>query len=119
MDPSRGSTPEGARTPEADLGTADQISGIYTMAIMDSLEKRLSAEDLLDFLARAGETRSVEELRDLASWTSFDQFKRLLQEASRLFDSPFQTSGVGVTLMCRPPPSSLRSCRPSILLERS
>ena len=96
MDPSRGSTPEGARTPEADLGTADQISGIYTMAIMDSLEKMLSAEDLLDFLARAGETRTVEELRDLASWTSFDQFKRLLQEASSLFDSPFQTSGVGV-----------------------
>jgi diguanylate cyclase (GGDEF)-like protein len=80
----------------ADVGTAtDQISGIYTMAIMDSLEKRLSADDLRDFLARAGETRSVEDLRDLASWTSFDQFKRLLQGASRLLDSPFQTLGVG------------------------
>jgi diguanylate cyclase (GGDEF)-like protein len=72
----------------------DQISGIYTMAIMDSLEKKLSADELRDFLARAGETRSVEELRDLASWTSFDQFKRLLQEAPRSLDSPFQTAGV-------------------------
>ena len=65
------------------------------MAIMDSLEKSLSLDDLREFLARAGETRSVEDLRDLASWTSFDQFKRLLQEASRLSDSPFQTLGVG------------------------
>jgi diguanylate cyclase (GGDEF)-like protein len=65
------------------------------MAIMDSLEKRLSADDLRDFLARAGETRSVDDLRDLASWTPFDQFKRLLQEASRLLDSPFQTVDVG------------------------
>jgi diguanylate cyclase (GGDEF)-like protein len=82
---------------EAEVGTAtDQISGIYTMAIMDSLEKKLSAEELRDFLARAGETRSVEDLRDLTSWTSFGQFKRLLQEASRLFDAPFQTLGVGV-----------------------
>src|SRR5580700_63556 len=54
----------------ADSGTAaDQISGIYTMAIMDSLEERLSADDLCDFMARAGETRSVEDLKDLASWT--------------------------------------------------
>jgi diguanylate cyclase (GGDEF)-like protein len=81
---------------EADLGTAtDQISGIYTMAIMDSLEKSLSADDLRGFLARVGETRSVEDLRDLASWTSFDQFRRLLQEASRLLDSPIQMLGVG------------------------
>jgi diguanylate cyclase (GGDEF)-like protein len=66
------------------------------MAIMDSLEERLTAEDLRDFLARAGETRSVEDLRDLASWTPFDQFKRLLQEASRLLDPPFHTLGADV-----------------------
>jgi diguanylate cyclase (GGDEF)-like protein len=77
----------------ADSGTTtDLISGIYTMSIMDSLERRLSADDLRDFLASAGETRSVEDLRDMGSWTSFDQFKRLLQEACRLLDSPFQAS---------------------------
>ena len=64
------------------------------MAIMDSLEKSLSAEELRDFLAKAGETRSVDDLRDLASWTSFDQFKRLLQEAVHLSDLPFQMLGV-------------------------
>jgi diguanylate cyclase (GGDEF)-like protein len=47
-------------------------------------------------LARAGETRSVDDLRDLASWTSFDQFKRLLQEAFRSLDSPFQPRGADV-----------------------
>jgi len=94
--PPEPSTPPADPIAVADLGTAtDQISGIYTMAIMDSLEKRLSADDLRDLLVRAGEPRSVEDLRDLASWTSFDQFKRLLQEASRLSDSPFQTLGVG------------------------
>jgi hypothetical protein len=90
MNPSRGAVPPSASpiaapiVAVADLGMPTaQISGIYTMAIMDSLEKRLSADGLRDFLARAGETRSVEDLRDLASWTSFDQFKCLLQEASR------------------------------------
>jgi diguanylate cyclase (GGDEF)-like protein len=94
--PSEPSTPH-ADIAVTDLGTAtDQISGIYTMAIMDSLEQRLSPDDLRDFLARAGETRNVEDLRDLASWTSFDQFKHLLQEASRLLGSPLQASGVDV-----------------------
>jgi len=66
LDPS---TPDTDPFGLADLGTpADQISGLYTMAIVDSLEKRLSASQFRDFLARAGETRSVEELRDLASW---------------------------------------------------
>jgi len=99
MNPSQGALPPSA-TPSAEpigapcAAPEDQISGIYTMAIMDSLEKRLPADALRDFLARAGETRSVEDLRDLASWTSFDQFKRLLQEASRLSDSLFHTSDV-------------------------
>jgi diguanylate cyclase (GGDEF)-like protein len=92
MTPSRRAVPPTA-TP--DVGTAtDQISGIYTMAIMSSLEKRLSADDLRHLLARAGETRSIEDLKDLASWTSFHQLKRLLQEASRSLGSPFQTSGI-------------------------
>ena len=73
------------------LTPQNQISGIYTMAILDFLERRLSADELNDFLARAGETRSVEDLKDLSSWTSFDQFKRLLQGASRSLGSPFQT----------------------------
>jgi hypothetical protein len=83
----------------ADLGApADQISGIYTMAIVDFLERRLSADELSDFLARSGETRSVEDLKDLASWTSFDQFKNLLQEASRSLGSPFQPDDVDVDM---------------------
>jgi diguanylate cyclase (GGDEF)-like protein len=66
------------------------------MAIMDSLQKRLPADELHDFLVRAGETRSVEDLRDLASWTPFDQFRRLLEEATRVLDAPFEASDVDV-----------------------
>jgi hypothetical protein len=66
------------------------------MAIMGALEKRLSADDMHEFLGEAGETRSVEDLRDLASWTSFSQFKCLLQRASPLLDTPFQAFGVDV-----------------------
>jgi diguanylate cyclase (GGDEF)-like protein len=83
----------------ADVGEpTDQISGIYTMAIVDFLERRLSADELHDFLARSGETRSVEDLKNLASWTSFDQFKRLLQEASRSLGSPFQPDDVDIDM---------------------
>jgi diguanylate cyclase (GGDEF)-like protein len=103
MNPSRGapavapSAQKGFATTSADPSTlGDHISGIYTMAIVDSLQKRLTADELHDFFARAGETRSVEDLRDLTSWTSFDQFKRLLQEASRSLGSPLQTTGVDV-----------------------
>ena len=71
-----------------------QVSGLYTMILMDSLGNRLSADDLSELLGRASETRSIEDLKDMSSWTSFDQFKRLLQEASRSLDSAFQTVGV-------------------------
>jgi diguanylate cyclase (GGDEF)-like protein len=73
---------------------ADQISGFYTMMLMECLEKVLSAAELSQFLERAGETRNVEDLKDIASWTSFDQFKRFLQEASGSLDSVFETVGV-------------------------
>jgi diguanylate cyclase (GGDEF)-like protein len=76
---------------------ASQVSGLYTMMLMDSLESRFSALDLGEFLARAGESRSVEDLKDVASWTSFDQFKRLLQEASRSLDWAFETVGVDLS----------------------
>jgi diguanylate cyclase (GGDEF)-like protein len=82
----------------ADLGAAaGQISGLYTMPLIYRLEENLSADDLSELLARAGETRSLEDLKDMASWTSFDQFKRLLQGASRSLDSAFQAVGSDVS----------------------
>jgi diguanylate cyclase (GGDEF)-like protein len=74
-------------------GVGDQISGLYTMMLMDSLERKFSPHDVSGLLARAGETRSVEDLKDMASWTTFGQFKRLLEEAFRL-DPAFHATGV-------------------------
>ena len=38
-------------------------------------------------LSRAGETRSLEELGESSSWSSYDAFRRLLEEAKRTTDS--------------------------------
>jgi diguanylate cyclase (GGDEF)-like protein len=58
------------------------ISGFYTVLLMASLQDQLSASDIEEVLHRSGETRSVEELSQFSSWSSYDQFRRLLQEAS-------------------------------------
>jgi len=63
------------------------------MILMASLEARLTAGALRALLQRAGETRSVEELKEIGSWTTFDQFKLLLQEAARSLDLEFLANG--------------------------
>src|ERR1700683_5362457 len=57
------------------------ISGLYTNMLMDLMGDRLSPEAIRAVLDRAGETRSLEELNLSSSWNSYDQFKRLLEEA--------------------------------------
>jgi diguanylate cyclase (GGDEF)-like protein len=70
-----------------------EVSGLFTMLLMGILEERLAAEALRGLLRRAGETRPLEELKEIGSWTSFDQFKRLLEEAARLFGLEFLANG--------------------------
>jgi diguanylate cyclase (GGDEF)-like protein len=48
---------------------------------MDSLTEQLPADSVGDILRRAGETRTVEELSSFSAWSSYDQFKRLLQQS--------------------------------------
>jgi diguanylate cyclase (GGDEF)-like protein len=57
------------------------ISGLYTTMLMESLSGRMSAEDVAHILLRAGERRSVADLSQSSSWSSYDQFRRLLEEA--------------------------------------
>jgi diguanylate cyclase (GGDEF)-like protein len=61
------------------------ISGLYTKMLMDSLLQRMSADAVASILHRAGEVRSVAELRE-SSWSSYDQFRRLLEEAKIALD---------------------------------
>jgi diguanylate cyclase (GGDEF)-like protein len=79
-------------TPASDA-TESGVSGLFTMILMASLEERLTAGALNALLQRAGETRSVEELKEIGSWTSFDQFKLLLQEAAQMFGLEFLVKG--------------------------
>jgi diguanylate cyclase (GGDEF)-like protein len=60
------------------------VSGVYTKMLMGFLAETMPPGDVLQVLARAGEHRSPSELADAASWSSYDQFKRLLEERSRL-----------------------------------
>ena len=57
------------------------VSGLYVNMLMDSLAARLSPETIEDVLRRAGETRTVDELNTSSSWSSYDEFRRLLEEA--------------------------------------
>src|ERR1700681_559616 len=67
---------------------ADQhISGLYTSMLMDSLAHWLSIDETDDVLKRAGDTRSVEELGNFSSWSSYEQFRRLLEEARIALDA--------------------------------
>jgi diguanylate cyclase (GGDEF)-like protein len=57
------------------------ISGLYTTMLMESLLGRLSAAHVTNILVRAGEQRSIADLNQSSTWSSYDQFRRLLEEA--------------------------------------
>ena len=72
---------------DAAVAPAHHISGLYTNMLMDSLQATLSEEAIRDVLHRAGDERSLDELKTSSSWSSYDQFKRLLQEAKVELDA--------------------------------
>ena len=65
------------------------ISGVYTKMLVDLLVETMSAGTIQDLLRRAGETRPLDELSDVGSWSSYSQFRRLLEERHRLDRQPF------------------------------
>ena len=60
------------------------VSGVYTKMFLEFLVGTMPSDRITELLHRAGETRSLEELADVASWSSYLQFKRLLEERTRL-----------------------------------
>ena len=88
------------------------ISGIYTKMLMELLVVTMPSDLIEDLLRRAGESRSLDELADGASWSSYRQFRRLLEERFRLDPtSLYQHAG----LLCdyRAARSCPRPCRGS------
>jgi diguanylate cyclase (GGDEF)-like protein len=59
------------------------FAGVTTHYLLAYLRSRLSPEAVEDVLSRAGEHRSVEELTDDTSWSSYAQMRRLLEEGAR------------------------------------
>ncbi len=60
------------------------VSGVYTKLLMEFLVETMPSDRISELLRAAGESRSLEELADAASWSSYRQFRRLLEERSRL-----------------------------------
>src|ERR1700722_16559890 len=60
------------------------ISGVYTTILMGFLVETMPVERVQELLRRAAETRSIDELSDVGSWSSYRQFRRLLEERSKL-----------------------------------
>jgi diguanylate cyclase (GGDEF)-like protein len=75
---------------EADLDPVvpHHISGFYTTMLMHALDSRLSPDELAALLEDAGETRGIAELSLSSSWSSYAQFRRLL-EAAKVALSPY------------------------------
>ena len=63
------------------------VSGLYTQMLVSYLQERLSPAAMGRVLLRAGESRDLEELSNISSWSSYQQFRRLLQEARLESDS--------------------------------
>lgn len=72
---------------ESDPEANRHISGLYTQMLVSYLQERLSPGAMDRVLLRAGESRGLDELSNISSWSSYQQFKRLLQEASVDSDS--------------------------------
>jgi diguanylate cyclase (GGDEF)-like protein len=63
--------------------TADRhISGMYSSSVIDFLSECLPADEVKAILERAGDTRGVDEISRLSSWSSYHQFRALLEEAT-------------------------------------
>ena len=60
------------------------VSGVYTKLLVGFLVATMSTEDIRELLVRAGESRSLDELTDAGSWSSYLQFRRILEERSKL-----------------------------------
>ena len=55
--------------------------------LLKPLIEELSADGVQEMLSRCGETRTLEQLCDTSSWSSYGQFRSLLHEARRSLDS--------------------------------
>lgn len=63
--------------------------------LLGLLEWRLGEDGVEAVIAEAGDERSAAVLRDDATWSTYDQFRRLLEAAARHLGSPDELLGIG------------------------
>src|SRR3954467_4139267 len=64
---------------DADLPPGLHFAGVNTWMLMRYLRDQATPGTLTQVLTDAGETRSEEALFDIATWSSYEQFRRLLE----------------------------------------
>jgi diguanylate cyclase (GGDEF)-like protein len=83
---------EGSNVAERHFG------GSYLRALIDFVQDAVGREGLAEVLERAGETRAEESLTDEGSWSSYEQFRRLLEAAGEVLGGPQKIVEVGIRL---------------------
>jgi diguanylate cyclase (GGDEF)-like protein len=77
---------------DSDLPPGLHFAGVNTWMLMRYLRAHAGAEVVAQVLADAGETRTEEDLLDLATWSSYDQFRRLLEATAAICGTATLTS---------------------------
>ena len=82
-------------TPEASAMSQAHFSGINTRLIVEYLLDKMAPGTLEAVLEAAGETRPLDVLCDDASWSSYDQMRRLLEATGVALGGPRSLVPVG------------------------
>ena len=71
---------------EAGVEEGCHFAGVNTYLLIRYLRANTSPEAIDQLLTDAEETRTADELFDLATWSSYDQVRRLLETTATNFD---------------------------------
>ncbi|HEY2429494.1 MAG TPA: EAL domain-containing protein [Acidimicrobiales bacterium] len=72
------------------------FAGTNTQWLIGFLRLHAHPGTVAEVLRRAGETRSAEELCDDTTWSSYEQFRRLLEAAGDVLGDADQLAGIGL-----------------------
>ena len=81
-----------------DLHGECHFGGWYTRLVVGGLRADSGIEGLTEALEWADETRSAEVLSDDSSWSSYEQFRRLLKATARVMGGPSKLTAVGARI---------------------
>src|SRR4051812_13016157 len=80
---------------EAPAEQARDFAGTLTRMVVDHFRGRGGDSAVEELLRRAGETRPVERLTEDSCWSTYDQFRRLLEAASEVLGGAEHLVAIG------------------------